>query len=566
MAARFGAGRSAAPTRAAARRDRAARPPRRVSQPVGILDCRRQRHARPSTTRTMASSRCSRAASTRRSPTRARTRRSGGAPRRSAELDRAKTAFFSQREPRVPHAAHADARARSRTLLAGARRRAAPEPRAARGRSTATRLRLLKLVNTLLDFSRIEAGRAQACYEPTDLARAHRGARERLPLRRSSAPGCGSSSTARRSPSRSTSTATCGRRSSSTCSRTRSSSRFEGRDRGDAPARGRAASSSTCATPAWASPRTSCPRVFERFHRVEGAAARTHEGTGIGLALVQRLAQLHGGTIAVESEVGRGHDLHASRSRWAQRTCPPERIGATQPASPTAVRAQAPSSRRRCAGCADGRDHGAVSDGAASATRRRRSRSGARILAGRRQRRHARLRHAPARRSAGRSRPSPTATAALAAARRERARPRPHRRDDAGARRLRAPARAARDPRTRARPGHPALGARGRGGARRGARGRRRRLPGQAVLGARAAGARVDAPRARPRARASPTRGAERRRLCSVHGRPGGHRVLRGEHWYELRQRAYLELVRHGTQLVGKPVREALPELARPGR
>ena len=31
-------------------------------------------------------------------------------------------------------------------------------------------LRLLRLVNTLLDFSRIEAGRARANYEPTDLA------------------------------------------------------------------------------------------------------------------------------------------------------------------------------------------------------------------------------------------------------------------------------------------------------------------------------------------------------------------------------------------------------------
>ncbi len=43
-------------------------------------------------------------------------------------------------------------------------------------------LRLLKLVNTLLDFSRIEAGRVQAVYEPTDLADAHRRSRQHLPL------------------------------------------------------------------------------------------------------------------------------------------------------------------------------------------------------------------------------------------------------------------------------------------------------------------------------------------------------------------------------------------------
>ena len=44
-------------------------------------------------------------------------------------------------------------------------------------------LRLLKLVNTLLDFSRLEAGRAQALYEPTDLCRFYRGNRQRFPVR-----------------------------------------------------------------------------------------------------------------------------------------------------------------------------------------------------------------------------------------------------------------------------------------------------------------------------------------------------------------------------------------------
>ncbi|HVW83878.1 MAG TPA: ATP-binding protein, partial [Bryobacteraceae bacterium] len=47
-------------------------------------------------------------------------------------------------------------------------------------------------------------------------------------------------------------------------------------------------------------------RVFERFHRIEGARGRTYEGTGIGLALVQELTRLHGGTVGVESREGAG--------------------------------------------------------------------------------------------------------------------------------------------------------------------------------------------------------------------------------------------------------------------
>jgi hypothetical protein len=47
-------------------------------------------------------------------------------------------------------------------------------------------------------------------------------------------------------------------------------------------------------------------RIFERFHRVENARGRTHEGSGIGLALVQELVKLHGGSVRAESVLGKG--------------------------------------------------------------------------------------------------------------------------------------------------------------------------------------------------------------------------------------------------------------------
>ncbi len=47
-------------------------------------------------------------------------------------------------------------------------------------------------------------------------------------------------------------------------------------------------------------------RLFTRFYRVHSAHARTQEGSGIGLSLVRELVQLHGGTIGVESRVAEG--------------------------------------------------------------------------------------------------------------------------------------------------------------------------------------------------------------------------------------------------------------------
>ena len=61
-------------------------------------------------------------------------------------------------------------------------------------------------------------------------------------------------------------------------------------------------------------PAAELPRLFERFHRVKGAKSRTHEGTGIGLALVRELVSLHGGTISIESDEGRAARLRSQLS------------------------------------------------------------------------------------------------------------------------------------------------------------------------------------------------------------------------------------------------------------
>jgi signal transduction histidine kinase len=53
-------------------------------------------------------------------------------------------------------------------------------------------------------------------------------------------------------------------------------------------------------------PASELPRIFERFHRVAGSTGRTHEGAGIGLALVRELVELHGGSVHVESKLGSG--------------------------------------------------------------------------------------------------------------------------------------------------------------------------------------------------------------------------------------------------------------------
>jgi len=226
-----------------------------------------------------------------------------------AEIDRAKTAFFANisHEFRTPL-----------TLMLGPledelAERTAPLPTPRRERlATAHRnsLRLLKLVNTLLDFSRIEAGRAQASYQPTDLAAL---TAELAGMFRSATESAGLTLTVD-CPSlpepvfvdRDMWEKVVLNLISNAFKHT-----FTGGIRvalrwcGDHVELGVADSGVGI-------PAADLPRLFERFHQVKGARSRTHEGTGIGLALVQELIHLHGGTVRAESAEGKGSTFTAT--------------------------------------------------------------------------------------------------------------------------------------------------------------------------------------------------------------------------------------------------------------
>jgi signal transduction histidine kinase len=53
-------------------------------------------------------------------------------------------------------------------------------------------------------------------------------------------------------------------------------------------------------------PQRSISRVFERFYRVDVARSRETGGTGLGLAIVKHVAETHGGSVSVVSELGSG--------------------------------------------------------------------------------------------------------------------------------------------------------------------------------------------------------------------------------------------------------------------
>ena len=223
-----------------------------------------------------------------------------------ADLDRAKTAFFSNvsHEFRTPLTLMLgpieDLLDRSRTDLT-------PSATAQLEIVHRNSLRLLKLVNTMLDFSRIEAGRVTATYEPVDLpaltadlASSFRSACERAGLRL--IIDCPSAPFPQ--------PAYVDRDMWEKIVLNLISNAFKYTLEGEIEVRVDTPDQRTVRLTVRDTgvgiPAEELPRMFERFHRVQNVNARTHEGTGIGLALVQELVRLHGGTVSVESALGEG--------------------------------------------------------------------------------------------------------------------------------------------------------------------------------------------------------------------------------------------------------------------
>jgi signal transduction histidine kinase/DNA-binding response OmpR family regulator len=257
-----------------------------------------------------------------------------------AELDRAKTAFFSNasHEFRTPLTLMLGP---LEDLLVGA---GSSEIILAQRREIELMhrngLRLLKLVNTLLDFSRIEAGRVQSSFEPVDLATytaelasTFRSAMDKAGLRY--IVDCPLSPL----------TAYVDRDMWEKIVLNLVSNAFKYTLRGEVvvslkATRDRDAVELAVRDTGEGIPPHELPRLFERFHRVEGQRGRTQEGSGIGLALVQELVKIHGGTVRAESELNLGTSFTVTLP-LGRAHLPADRIGATRSAASSGLRGEA---------------------------------------------------------------------------------------------------------------------------------------------------------------------------------------------------------------------------------
>ena len=219
-----------------------------------------------------------------------------------AELDRAKTAFFSNvsHEFRTPL-----------TLLLGPLEEClsgadalSSSMRESLGVSHRNALRLLKLVNSLLEFSRIEAGRVQAVYEATDLA----GYTSELASSfRSAVERAGIAFVVDCPPLTEPVFIDRDMWEKIVLNLLSNAFKFTFAGQITVTLRSRDGYAELVVRDTGTGiPAAEISKVFERFHRVANVRSRTYEGTGIGLALVKELVKCHGGQIDAESTEGAG--------------------------------------------------------------------------------------------------------------------------------------------------------------------------------------------------------------------------------------------------------------------
>jgi PAS domain S-box-containing protein len=220
-----------------------------------------------------------------------------------AELDLAKTKFFSNvsHEFRTPLSLLLGP---LEEVLSEGPARLSPGLREQLVVAHRNALRLLKLVNTLLDFSRIEAGRLDAVYEPTELCKL---TQEVSSVFRSAMEKAGLAFSVECEPIQERVYVDHDMWEKIVLNLL--SNAFKFTFEGSVVVRLRVVGNGvqlSVTDTGTGIPKEEIPRVFERFHRVESSRARTFEGTGIGLALVQELTKFHGGTVEVTSSLERG--------------------------------------------------------------------------------------------------------------------------------------------------------------------------------------------------------------------------------------------------------------------
>jgi PAS domain S-box-containing protein len=201
-------------------------------------------------------------------------------------------------------------------------------------------MRLLKLVNTLLDFSRIEAGRVSASYEPVDLAAL---TAELASNFRSAIDKAGLRLKIDAAPL--SQAVYVDREMWEKIVLNLLSNAFKFTFEGEIGVAVKVAADGDHAEimvrdTGTGIPSAELPHVFERFRRVDGARGRSFEGSGIGLALVQELVKWHGGDIRVESELDRG-SVFTITLPFGTSHLPAARLTASPAQVSTNVRAQA---------------------------------------------------------------------------------------------------------------------------------------------------------------------------------------------------------------------------------